>query len=144
MTDATTFRAMNANVLSALRLVLSHYYHDEEKDFETSGSDAAKHIFASLKFLNDWLMEFERANRGAELLPAPFDDYEIHPCRRFQEPDDPQRFYFEVCEPHEADVWTLYGHIPSQGVDAIGDFSSREFAEEIYARITGRSYGRIA
>ena len=73
---------------------------------------------------------------------TPFDAYEIHPCQRFEEPDTPGRFYFEVCEPHEADVWTLYGHIPGQGVEAIGDFSTEQFAEEIYARITGRRYGR--
>lgn len=73
-------------------------------------------------------------------LPQPFDVYEIHPCQRFAEPDDPHRFYFEVCEPHEADVWTLYGHIPGQGVEAIGDFSTRTHAEDIYARITGRGY----
>jgi len=86
------------------------------------------------------------SNPPTRTLPVRFDDYEINPCRRFQEPDDPQRFYFEVCEPHEADVWTLYGHIPGQGVEAIGDFSTQQFAEEIYARITGREYrngGRI-
>jgi hypothetical protein len=45
-----------------------------------------------------------------------------------------------VCEPHEADVWTLYGHIPWRGIEAIGDFDTREHAEEVYARITGVPY----
>jgi len=67
----------------------------------------------------------------------PFDNYEISPCRRYEEPDSPNKFYFEVCEPHEADVWTLYGHIPGEGVQAIGDFSKREYAEEAFQRITG-------
>jgi hypothetical protein len=67
----------------------------------------------------------------------PFDNYEISPCRRYEEPDSPGEFYFEVCEPHEADVWTLYGHINGQGVQAIGDFSKREYAEEVFQRITG-------
>ena len=49
----------------------------------------------------------------------------------------PGKFYFEVCEPHEAHVWTLYGHINGEGVEAIGDFSTREKAEQIYTRITG-------
>jgi hypothetical protein len=34
-------------------------------------------------------------------------------------------------------VWTLYGHIPGEGVQAIGDFSKREYAEETFRRITG-------
>jgi hypothetical protein len=67
----------------------------------------------------------------------PYDNYEISPCRRYEEPDSPGKFYFEVCEPHEADVWTLYGHITGEGVQAIGDFSKREYAEETYQRITG-------
>jgi hypothetical protein len=67
----------------------------------------------------------------------PFDNYEISPCRRYEEPDSPGKYYFEVCEPEEADVWTLYGHIPGEGVEAIGDFSKREYAEEVFQRITG-------
>ena len=75
-------------------------------------------------------------------LPTPFDDYEIGPCRRFEEPDKPGQFYFEPCDPAEADVWTLYGHIPGQGVEAIGDFGTDSHATEVYARITGRRYDR--
>ncbi len=66
-----------------------------------------------------------------------YDNYEISPCKRFEEPDSPGKFYFEVCEPHEADVWTLYGHITGEGVQAIGDFANREHAEEVFQRITG-------
>ncbi|MEW4569511.1 hypothetical protein AB1L88_16725 [Tautonia sp. JC769] len=73
-------------------------------------------------------------------LPARFDGYEISPCLRFEEPDQPGRFYFEPCEPHEADVWTLYGHVTGEGVHAIGDFEAREHAEEVFARITGMPY----
>src|SRR5262249_41127367 len=36
-----------------------------------------------------------------------------------------------------ADVWTLYGHIDGEGVEAIGDFATREHAEEVFRRITG-------
>jgi len=77
-------------------------------------------------------------------LPTRFDNYEIHPCRRFQEDGDRIRFYYETCEPHEADIWTLYGHIPGQGIEAIGDFETREHALEVFARITGRRYERKA
>ena len=66
-----------------------------------------------------------------------YDNYEISPCTRTEEPDKPGHFYFEVCEPHEADVWTLYGHIDGEGVEAIGDFATREHAEEVFRRITG-------
>ena len=66
-----------------------------------------------------------------------FDNYEISPSTRFEEPDAPGKFYYEVCEPEEADVWTLYGHINGEGVQAIGDFSKREYAEEVFERITG-------
>lgn len=73
-------------------------------------------------------------------LPPRFDDYEIHSCRRFQEDGERLRFYYETCAPHEADIWTVYGHIPGQGVEAIGDFETREHALEVFARITGRRY----
>ena len=69
-----------------------------------------------------------------------FDNYEISPCKRYEEPDSPGKFYFEVCEPHEADVWTLYGHINGEGVQAIGDFATREHAEEVFFRITGLKF----
>jgi hypothetical protein len=72
---------------------------------------------------------------------TPFDNYEISPCTRTEEPGKPGQFYFEVCEPHEADVWTLYGHIPGEGVMAIGDFATREGAEEAFQRITGIPFG---
>ena len=53
--------------------------------------------------------------------------------------------FVEPCEPYEADFWTVYGHIPGEGVQAIGDFDTSEHAEEVFARITGRRYtGRVA
>lgn len=70
-------------------------------------------------------------------LPIPFDDYEIHGVREFG------RGNLRHCEQvpdEEAQFWSLYGHIPGQGADCIGDFVTREQAEEVFARITGRSY----
>lgn len=72
-----------------------------------------------------------------------YDNYEISPCRRYEEPDAPGRFYFEVCEPYEADVWTLYGHITGEGAQAIGDFATRDHAEEVFQRITGIAFGGV-
>lgn len=65
-----------------------------------------------------------------EKQPIPFDAYEIHGCRAFggdveQVPDA------------EAQFWSLYGHIPGQGLECIGDFSSCAAAEDIRQRITG-------
>jgi hypothetical protein len=71
---------------------------------------------------------------------ARFDRYEIGPCRRWQEDGEKVRFYYESCAAKDADVWTLYGHIPGRGAEAVGDFDSFEQAEAIYARITGERY----
>jgi hypothetical protein len=81
---------------------------------------------------------------GCDLLALPtrFDAYEIAPCKRFREEGEGDRFYYEPCKPEGADVWTLYGHIPGSGIEAIGDFASCELAEEVYARITGERYGQ--
>jgi hypothetical protein len=72
--------------------------------------------------------------------PVRFDDYEIQPCRRYIDRDEPQVSFVEPCEPSEADFWTLYGHIPGEGVQAIGDFDTCDHAEEVFARITGCPY----
>lgn len=95
---------------------------------------------------------FETGAKGAlpppdhidSALPTRFDDYEIGPCRRFREDGERDRFYYVPSSPEEADVWTLYGHIPGKGVEAIGDFETCALAEQVYARITGRRYGSKA
>jgi hypothetical protein len=72
----------------------------------------------------------------ARELPTPYDAYEIHGVASVNERGT-------ICEPVEdsdAELWTLYGHIPGQGVEAIGDFRTREHAEAVYARVTGRRY----
>jgi hypothetical protein len=70
-------------------------------------------------------------------LPIPFDAYEIHGVREFGRG---KSRYCEQVPAEEAQFWSLYGHIPGQGVECIGDFATREFAEEVYARITGEPY----
>ena len=74
------------------------------------------------------------------MTTIPFDNYEINPCRRFEEPNKPGFYFYEVCKPQEADCWTLYGHIPGQGVEAIADCETIEQAEELYQRISGESF----
>ena len=69
-------------------------------------------------------------------LPVRFDAYEIHGV---------QETWFthgKVKVPDEdAESWGVFGHIPGEGLVFIGDFETRERAEEVYARITGRRYG---
>ena len=48
--------------------------------------------------------------------------------------------YCEQVPDEEAQFFSLYGHIPGQGLDCIGDFKTRALAEEVCARITGRPY----
>ena len=64
----------------------------------------------------------------------PFDSYEIHGVHEFN--DDGRKFCEQVPD-DQATFWTLYGHIPGEGVMAIGDFDTREHAEEAFQRITG-------
>lgn len=71
-------------------------------------------------------------------LPTPFDDYEISGVAKFGTGNDR---YCERVSDHEAQFWSLYGHIPGEGAECLGDFKSRAVAEEIYARITGRAFG---
>jgi len=80
-------------------------------------------------------------NRSRYSQPAPFDDYEIHSVKEFH---DAGIRWCEQVSDREAEFWSLFGHIPGQGLDCIGDFKTRRHAEEIYARITGRNYRRVA
>ncbi|MEW4571327.1 hypothetical protein AB1L88_25925 [Tautonia sp. JC769] len=72
----------------------------------------------------------------------PFDHYEIHGCQQIDDCGNPDKCgsYVETCPDAEAMFWTLYGHIPDEGVLAIGDYISREAAEEMFFRITGRVF----
>ena len=77
-----------------------------------------------------------------EGLPTRFDAYEIQPYLRNREEIEPDEEVIVACDPDEAGLWRLYGHIPSEGLRAIGDFESGEQAEEVFARITGQRYTR--
>src|SRR5579875_487057 len=79
-------------------------------------------------------------------LPTAFDAYEIRgmkrlPCRgQEEEPIGPVTDDCEQVPDDQAEFWSLFGHIPGQGLDCIGDFATRQHAEEVFARITGRPY----
>jgi hypothetical protein len=71
-------------------------------------------------------------------LPTPFDAYEIHGIKAYGRGS---RRFCEQVDDAEAEFWSLFGHIPGQGLDCIGDFATREHAEEVFARITGILFG---
>jgi hypothetical protein len=80
-------------------------------------------------------------------LPTPFDAYEIHGMKRLPscqgQEEEPVGSVIDDCEQvpdDRAEFWSLFGHIPGQGLDCIGDFATRQHAEEVFARITGRPY----
>lgn len=67
-----------------------------------------------------------------------FDAYEIHGVAEFT--DAAGEKFCEQVPDNEAQFWSLYGHIPGEGLECIGDFKTRALAEEVYARITGNRY----
>jgi hypothetical protein len=71
-----------------------------------------------------------------------YDNYEISGCRRIDLAGrpNPNGKSVETCGDGDAQFWTLCGHIDGQGAEAIGDFHSREAAEEVFYRITGDAY----
>jgi hypothetical protein len=71
-------------------------------------------------------------------LPEPFDAFEIHGVKEFREAG---MAWCEQVADSEAEFWSLYGHIPGQGFECMGNYKTRRYAEEIYARLTGRRYG---
>ena len=114
----------------------------DQADEDCPREHRTRHFMDALEDARNRIAEAKSAGTSpVPGLPARFDAYEIAPCRRFREDGDRDRFYYEPCQPEEADVWTLYGHIPGEGVEAIGDFESCEQAEQVYVRITGRPYG---
>jgi hypothetical protein len=114
----------------------------DQADEDCPREHRTRHFMDALEAARNRIARAKSAGPSpAASTPARFDAYEIAPCRRFREDGDRERFYYEPCQPEKADVWTLYGHIPGEGVEAIGDFTTREHAEEVYARIIGRQYG---
>lgn len=98
---------------------------------------------ADIKLIVDALNAYKREAPAAVAhqstnLPTRFDDYEVHGIREFGK----GRFsYAEPVADDEAQFWSLFGHITGHGLECIGDFKTREDAEKVYARITGRHYG---
>lgn len=58
-----------------------------------------------------------------------FDDYEIHGCYK-------GNGIIEQCDDNEAQFFCLFGHLNTGGLQSIGDFETREEAEEVLQKIT--------
>ncbi len=71
-----------------------------------------------------------------------YDNYEISGCHRLDKKGrpHPNGRCIEICDDSQAHFWTIYGHIDDEGVQAIGDFSTREAAERVYFRLTGQPF----
>lgn len=67
-----------------------------------------------------------------------FDGYEVHGVAEFGTGAD--RFCEQVPD-EQAQFWSLFGHVPGRGLECIGDFPTRRHAEEVLARIVGRTRG---
>ena len=90
------------------------------------------------------LVEQSRGEQLSSTLPVlysttPYDGYEI---ARVMEKDGQCEVMhgFEVDEPGRMGstvFWSIYGHIPDQGVECISDFNSQRAACEMLSRITG-------
>lgn len=78
-------------------------------------------------------------NFFAEQL-AYFDAYEVHGMRKLGKGRSSQ---LEQVPDDQAQYWRLFGHLPFWGLECIGDFKTRELAEQMQTRITGRLQGRV-
>lgn len=74
-----------------------------------------------------------------------YDAYEIHPCLLLDangthvRNDDTTGLSYEQCYEHDPNitVWTVYGHIPGQGLESISDHPTKEEAEKFLTIIKG-------
>ena len=67
-----------------------------------------------------------------------FDSYVIRPFRLFDSRTT-RRIAVAVCEPEEAEWWTLFGRHGDQA-EPLGDFARREEAEAARCRLTGQPF----
>jgi hypothetical protein len=118
---------------------------DEDVPTDTTTRHFAAAYDEALATLHTARTSFEAEVKHSP-LPTPFDNYEIHGMKRLPcqgQEEEPVGRIINDCEQvsdAEAQFWSLFGHIPGQGLDCIGDFATREHAEEILARITGRPH----
>jgi hypothetical protein len=128
--------------------------HLDIPTLDAQGSDSLDfHDLAVWQIRSALKAAFDAGAKSAALptptpgLPTPFDAYEINGMNRLPSgqglEEEPVGRVINDCEQvadDKAEFWSLFGRIPGQGLDCIGDFPTREHAEEMFARITGRRY----
>lgn len=62
-----------------------------------------------------------------------YDGLEIHPVRDYDKSGD--QTWCEVCEPHEAEFWSVYGHLIEGGVECLEDFETEGQADLFASRL---------
>lgn len=62
-----------------------------------------------------------------------FDGLEVHPVRDYHQSGE--QTWCEPCEPHEAQFWSVYGHLSEGGVECIEDFETEEQAQSFAAAL---------
>lgn len=84
-------------------------------------------------------------NKGLKSLPSielytelmdqgtPFDEIEVHGVRDIYKDvkDAEEGTCFEQCEDSEAEMWSVYIHIPDNGLECIADCETKELAEAL-------------
>ena len=68
---------------------------------------------------------------------AKYDAFEIHPCLLLDannnpvKNDDPMGISYDQCDEDDPNlaVWSVYGHIPGQGIESISDHPTKEAAQ---------------
>ena len=63
-----------------------------------------------------------------------FDALEIHPCLAIGK-DSMDNPIVEQCAPDDAQFWTVYGHLRTDGVDAFEDFATEAEAVAFHDRL---------
>lgn len=53
-----------------------------------------------------------------------YDGLEVSPVKTYPEADGENGTFCEVCEPHEADFWSVYAHLVAGGVECFEDFGT--------------------
>lgn len=98
-----------------------------------------------IEAFRDHLDSFFRDRGKGFPSPTVFDAYEIRPCvisnvgsdDEFAHPCESEREAYDIWKQGDKLVWSLYGHLPTGGVDCICDRESKRLCLELYERITG-------
>jgi hypothetical protein len=67
---------------------------------------------------------------------ADYDALEVHPVEVNAEPDGST--WCQVCSAEEADIWSVYAHLPVGEVMCVGDFETQALANAYADALSGK------